>query len=357
MTPNGPEGMSLLDRWAPAWVFIAIVVGLVIGREIPGIPWALMSLEVAGVPLPIAVGMFLMLIPPLARLRLDQPTEIGENPPILILAGILTWVVGPALMFTLAWIFLGNQPAIRDGLILLGLARCLSLVWVWTDLADGDRRLTDTLVMLNASVQLALFALLGWFYLELLPRWLGLPHPGDVPFFTMLGSVLVFVGIPMLLGILTRILGESLRGRDWYEGVALPRMAPWTMIGLLYTVVLIFSMRGLETHTRPGLLVDLAVPLAIYFAVMVLLGVILSRAFGHGYGPSVLVGFVAAGSNFAMVMAVTVGTFGAASDQVLAAAVGPLIEVPVFLALVYFVLWAGPKLFRGETTTPGHPGR
>lgn len=276
--------------------------------------------------------------------------------PVLILSGLLNWVVGPALMFGLAWAFLGDQPAIREGLILLGLARCLSLARVWTDLADGDPRITDVLVMFNASVQLAVFAVLGWFYLQALPAWLGLPQAADLPFLTLTASVMVFLGIPMLVGILIRIVGESRRGRAWFEQVALPRLAPWEMNGLLYTLVLIFSMRGLEGDSRPQLVLQLAVPLAIYVIVMVLLGVVVSRGLGQGYAPSVSVGFVAAGSNTAMVLAVSVATFGAGADQVLASAVSPLLEVPVFLGLVYLVLWARPRLFPEETTTPDHQG-
>ncbi|WIM71462.1 ACR3 family arsenite efflux transporter [Corynebacterium suedekumii] len=345
--------MSFLDRGLPLWIILAMATGLLIGRTVPGIDDALGALEVGGISLPIALGLLVMMYPPLAKVRYDKAGEIAADRRLMGVSLFLNWILGPALMFTLAWIFLPDQPELRTGLIIVGLARCIAMVLVWSDLSCGDREATAVLVAVNSVFQVLMFGVLGWFYLQVLPSWLGLATTSaEFSFWSIVTSVLVFLGIPLLAGVASRIIGERTRGRAWYENVYLPAVSPLALVGLLYTIVLLFSLQGEQITTQPWTVARLAVPLLIYFVGMFFLALAISRLSGMGYAQSASVSFTAAGNNFELAIAVAIGTFGATSAQALAGTIGPLIEIPVLVALVYAMLWLGPRLFPNDPTLP-----
>lgn len=345
--------MSFLDRWLPAWIILAMALGLMLGRFVPGIGDALGAMEVGGISLPIALGLLVMMYPPLAKVRYDKAGEIAADKRLMTVSLLLNWVLGPAFMFALAWIFLPDEPALRTGLIIVGLARCIAMVLVWSDLSCGDREATAVLVAINSVFQVLMFGVLGWFYLQILPSWLGLDTTSaEFSFWSIVTSVIVFLGIPLLAGVVSRIVGEKTRGRDWYENTFIPRISPLALIGLLYTIVLLFSLQGEQITSQPWTVARLALPLLAYFAGMFLIALAASKASGMNYAQSASVSFTAAGNNFELAIAVAIGTFGATSAQALAGTIGPLIEIPVLVGLVYLMLWIGPKLFPGDPTLP-----
>ena len=335
--------LSTLDRFLPAWIGLAMVAGLLLGRLVPGLGGVLSSVEVDGVSLPIALGLLVMMYPVLAKVRYDRLDTVTGDRRMLLSSLVLNWVVGPALMFTLAWLLLPDLPAYRTGLIIVGLARCIAMVIIWNDLACGDREAAAVLVALNSAFQVVAFAVLGWFYLSVLPGWLGLQQTGlDVSPWQIATSVVVFLGIPLLLGYLSRRLGERARGRDWYEQRFLPRVGPWALYGLLFTIVILFALQGRQITSRPLDVARIALPLLAYFAVMWGAGFALGRALRMSYARTTTLAFTAAGNNFELAIAVAIATFGATSGQALAGVVGPLIEVPVLVALVYVSLALRP---------------
>lgn len=352
----GPARMSFLDRFLPIWIILAMAAGLIISRLLPGIGDALGAVEVGGISIPIAVGLLVMMYPPLAKVRYDKAGKIAADTRLMGVSLVLNWIVGPLLMFALAWIFLPDQPELRTGLIIVGLARCIAMVLVWSDLSCGDREATAVLVAINSVFQVLMFAVLGWFYLQVLPAWLGLETTSaEFSFWTIVSSVLVFLGIPLLAGVGSRLLGEKIKGRDWYENTYLPRISPLALIGLLYTIVLLFSLQGDQIAANPWAVARLAVPLVIYFLGMFSIALIAAKMAGLSYAQSASVSFTAAGNNFELAIAVAIGTFGAASGQALAGTIGPLIEVPVLVGLVYVMLRLGPVLFAGDPTLPHIP--
>ncbi|OFU57048.1 ACR3 family arsenite efflux transporter [Corynebacterium sp. HMSC11E11] len=345
--------MSFLDRWLPVWIILAMTLGLAIGRFFPGIGDALGAMEVGGISPPIALGLLVMMYPPLAKVRYDEAGEIAADKRLMTVSVLLNWVIGPAFMFALAWIFLPDEPALRTGLIIVGLARCIAMVLVWSDLSCGDREATAMLVAINSVFQVLMFGVLGWFYLQILPSWLGLETTSaEFSFRSIVTSVVVFLGIPLLAGVVSRIVGEKAKGRDWYESTFIPRISPLALIGLLYTIVLLFSLQGDQITSQPGTVARLALPLLAYFVGMFFIALAASKASGMTYAQSASVSFTAAGNNFELAIAVAIGTFGATSAQALAGTIGPLIEIPVLVGLVYLMLWLGPKLFAGDATLP-----
>ncbi|MEJ5920080.1 MULTISPECIES: ACR3 family arsenite efflux transporter [unclassified Corynebacterium] len=345
--------MSFLDRWLAVWILLAMGLGLVLGRLLPGINDALSAMEIGSISIPIAIGLLVMMYPPLAKVRYDKTAEITADRKLMAISLVLNWLIGPALMFALAWTFLPDSPELRTGLIIVGLARCIAMVLVWNDLACGDSETAAVLVAINAVFQVLLYGVLGWFYLQVLPGWLGLPTTSaNFSFWSIVGSVAVFLGIPLLAGALSRIIGEKTKGREWYEGTFLPKISPLALIGLLYTIVLLFSLQGEAITKNPGTVVRAAVPLLGYFVIMFVVALFASKAVGLNYAKSASVAFTAAGNNFELAIAVAVGTFGATSMQALAGTIGPLIEVPVLVGLVYVSLWLAPKLFRDDSSVP-----
>ncbi|MDN5747575.1 MAG: ACR3 family arsenite efflux transporter [Pseudonocardia sp.] len=331
--------MSTLDRFLPVWIIAAMVVGLSGGRLVPGIGPALDAVAVEGVSLPIALGLLIMMYPVLAKVRYDRLDRVTGDRTLLVSSLVLNWVLGPALMFALAWLMLPDLPEYRTGLIIVGLARCIAMVIIWNDLACGDRDAAAVLVAVNSVFQVIAFAALGWFYLHLLPGWLGLPQTDlDVSPWDIAVSVLVFLGIPLVAGFLSRLLGERAKGREWYESRFLPRVGPFALYGLLFTIVVLFALQGDAITSRPFDVARIALPLLVYFAVMWFGSFALGRSVGMGYERSTTLAFTAAGNNFELAIAVAIATFGVTSGQALAGVVGPLIEVPVLVALVYVSL-------------------
>jgi ACR3 family arsenite transporter len=347
--PHGVVGeLSGLDRFLPVWIGLAMVVGLLAGRWVPGLGEALEAVKVASVSLPIALGLLLMMYPVLAKVRYDKLDSVTRDTRTLVLSLVLNWGIGPALMFTLAWVFLPDLPEYRTGLIIVGLARCIAMVIIWNDLACGDREAAAVLVALNSVFQVFAFGLLSWFYLSVLPGWLGLDTAGlDVSAWTIAGSVVVFLGIPLLAGYLTRRIGEQRRGREWYETRFLPKLGPFALYGLLFTIVLLFALQGDAITSQPLDVARIALPLLAYFALMWTGSLVLAWASGLGYERSTTVAFTAAGNNFELAIAVAIAVFGVTSGEALAGVVGPLIEVPVLVGLVYVSLWARKFFPRG----------
>ncbi|NMH90029.1 ACR3 family arsenite efflux transporter [Pseudonocardia bannensis] len=333
--------LSTLDRFLPVWILAAMVLGLAAGRLIPGMGPALDAIAIDGVSLPIALGLLIMMYPVLAKVRYDRLDTVTGDRRLLISSLVLNWVLGPALMFALAWLMLPDLPEYRTGLIIVGLARCIAMVIIWNDLACGDREAAAVLVALNSVFQVIAFAGLGWFYLDVLPGWLGLPQTDlAVSSWDIAGSVLIFLGIPLVAGYLTRRFGERAKGRDWYESTFLPRVGPFALYGLLFTIVVLFALQGDAITSRPLDVARIALPLLAYFAIMWAGSYALGSAIGLSYERATTLAFTAAGNNFELAIAVAIATFGVTSGQALAGVVGPLIEVPVLVALVYVSLAA-----------------
>ncbi|WP_127782306.1 ACR3 family arsenite efflux transporter [Rhodococcus sp. X156] len=331
--------LSVLDRFLPVWIGVAMVVGLVLGTNAPAVTEAVQKVQVEGISLPIALGLLIMMYPVLAKVRYDRLGSVTGDKKLLVSSLILNWVLGPALMFALAWLLLPDLPEYRTGLIIVGLARCIAMVIIWNDLACGDREAAAVLVAINSVFQVVMFAVLGWFYLSVLPGWLGLDQTTiDASPWEIARSVLIFLGIPLLAGFLSRRLGERVRGRQWYEDTFLPRIGPWALYGLLFTIVVLFALQGEQITDNPWDVVRIALPLLVYFAVMWSGGYLFGAAVGLGYERTTTLAFTAAGNNFELAIAVAIATFGATSGQALAGVVGPLIEVPVLVALVYVSL-------------------
>ncbi|MDT5214026.1 MAG: arsenite transporter [Mycobacterium sp.] len=338
-TPPVVGKLSTLDRFLPVWIGVAMIVGLLLGRWIPGLDTALNDVEIDGISLPIAVGLLIMMYPVLAKVRYDKLDAVTGDRKLLVSSLVLNWILGPALMFALAWLLLPDLPGYRTGLIIVGLARCIAMVIIWNDLACGDREAAAVLVALNSIFQVVMFAVLGWFYLSVLPGWLGLEQTTITTSPWQIGkSVLIFLGIPLLAGYLSRRLGEKAKGRKWYESTFLPTIGPWALYGLLFTIVILFALQGDQITSRPWDVARIALPLLAYFAIMWVGGYLLGAGLRLGYQRTTTLAFTAAGNNFELAIAVAIATYGATSGQALAGVVGPLIEVPALVALVYVSL-------------------
>ena len=332
--------LSTLDRYLPLWIALAMGAGLLLGRLVPGLDTTLDAVQVDQTSLPIAIGLFAMMYPVLARVKYEDIGHLTGDRRMLWLSLILNWLIGPALMFALAWTFLPDEPAFRTGLIVIGLARCIAMVLIWNDLACGDREAGALLVAINSLFQILAYAVLGTFYLAILPGWLGLGSQ-DVQFSTweVTKAVLIFLGIPLVAGYLTRRIGVARRGEQWYDNVFSPRIAPFALYGLLFTIVILFALQGSTITSEPLSVVRLAIPLIIYFIIMWFTSMVLAKLAGLSYARSATVAFTAAGNNFELAIAVSIGVWGITSGEALAGVVGPLIEVPALVALVYVSLW------------------
>ncbi|MGY1842792.1 ACR3 family arsenite efflux transporter [Modestobacter sp. SYSU DS0875] len=345
--------LSTLDRFLPVWIIVAMVAGLLLGRLVPGLDDALDAVRIGEVSLPIAVGLLLMMYPVLAKVRYTELDRVTGDRKLLGASLVLNWLVGPALMFALAWLLLPDLPEYRTGLVIVGLARCIAMVLIWNDLSCGDREAGAVLVAINSVFQILAFAVLGWFYLQVLPGWLGLPTTSaEFSFWAIVVSVLVFLGIPLVAGFLTRTIGERAKGRDWYEGRFLPKIGPVALYGLLFTIVMLFALQGDAITSNPWDVARIALPLLAYFVLMFGGSFLLGMRLRLGYAKTATLAFTAAGNNFELAIAVAIGTFGVTSGQALAGVVGPLIEVPVLVALVYVSLWAARRWFPGDPTVP-----
>jgi ACR3 family arsenite transporter len=349
--------LSTLDRFLPVWIGVAMAVGLALGRIFPSLNDQLDRVKIDTTSLPVAIGLLGMMYPVLAKVRYDRLRGVTADRPLVLSSLLLNWVVGPALMFALAWIFLPDLPEFRTGLVLVGLARCIAMVLIWNALACGDGEAGAVLVVLNSVFQVAAYALLGYFYLELLPGWLGLDRTAvDFALWDIAKSVLIFLGVPIALGFLTSLAGRKRKGDEWYEQRFLPRIGPFALYSLLFTIVILFAIQGDAITSAPLDVVRIAVPLLAYFAIMWTAAFAWGRAQGLGYPKTATLAFTAAGNNFELAIAVAIGTFGVRSGQALAGVVGPLIEVPTLVMLVYVSLWAGRRYFgTSGLTAPARP--
>ncbi|GGW36710.1 ACR3 family arsenite efflux transporter [Streptomyces griseoloalbus] len=338
--PSIVAKLSTLDRFLAVWILVAMAVGLGLGRLVPGMDDALAHLEVGGVSLPIALGLLVMMYPVLAKVRYDRLDAVTGDKRLMVSSLVVNWLIGPAVMFALAWLFLPDLPEYRTGLIIVGLARCIAMVVIWNDLACGDREAAAVLVALNSVFQVLAFGLLGWFYLDLLPGRLGLGDGESLDISTgkIALNVVIFLGVPLLAGFLTRRIGERTLGRETYETAVLPKIGPWALYGLLFTIVVLFALQGKTITTQPLDVARIALPLLVYFAVMWAGTFLLGKAIGLAYDRTATLAFTAAGNNFELAIAVAIATFGVTSGQALSGVVGPLIEVPVLIGLVHVSL-------------------
>ena len=338
--------LSFLDRFLPLWIFVAMGLGVLLGRTFAGLGPALDTIKVANVSLPIAVGLFFMMYPVLAKVKYGKLLGAGVNARLFGTSLFLNWVLGPILMFALAWLLLPDLPHYRTGLILIGLARCIAMVLIWNMLARGSGEVAALLVALNAVFQILFYSVLGWLFLTVVPGWLGSAATEfHVSMWTIAKSVLLFLGLPLVAGALTRVLLVRARGAEWYEQRFLPKVGPVALIGLLYTIVLMFALQGDHILAAPMDVLRISVPLVLYFGIMFTSAFLLSRKLGFSYEETASLSFTAAGNNFELAIAVAIGVFGISSGEALAGVVGPLIEVPALLVLVYLSLWLRRRLF------------
>ena len=328
--------LSLLDRYLTLWIFLAMAVGIALGRLVPGLPAALESASAGTTNLPLALGLIAMMVPPFARVDYALLPGVFRNVRLLGLSLLLNWVVGPVLMFALAAVFLGDEPAYFSGLVLIGLARCIAMVLVWNDLADGNREYGAALVALNSLFQVVAYPFYAWFFMTQLPEWVGLEGVAlDLSVGMVAESVLIYLGIPFALGAAIRAVGRRALGPERLEREVLPRLGRVTPFALLFTIVVMFSLKGDTLLALPGDVLRIAVPLVLYFAGMFTIGFFLAKSLNAPYDRSAAVAFTAAGNNFELAIAVAIGVFGLGSGQALAGVIGPLIEVPALLLLVH----------------------
>lgn len=343
---EAPRRLSMLDRLLPLWIGLAMALGLLLGNVFPDLDEQLDRVKIDTVSLPIALGLLVMMYPVLAKVNYRAIGGVLDDRKPFVLTLFLNWVVGPLLMFALAWVFLPDLPDYRTGLIIVGLAPCIAMVIIWIDLANGSGELAAVFVAINSIIQTLAFSALGYFYLRVLPGWLGLDTTGiDVSMGEIAKSVLIFLGIPLLAGFLTRTLGERAKGTDWYVNRFMPRVGPVALYGLLFTIVILFALQGDRIVGQPLDVVRIAIPLVVYFAVMWGAAFLASVRLGLPYERAATVSFTAAGNNFELAIAVCIAVFGVTSGQALAGVVGPLIEVPALLALVYVARWGRARWY------------